>query len=78
MPTNSAPVSGVHAIANAQAAISQHMPAEAATELQNRRAWPPGAGSAAAHARTTAMAIPPANQTSSGGSVPPNHTAGRG
>ena len=37
-PANSGPVSGVHAMAKAQAAIRPHMPAEVATVRQNRPA----------------------------------------
>ncbi len=92
-PANSGPVSGVHAMAKAQAAIRPHMPAEAATERQNRPAgasvlsvtatppglaMPPGPGSAAAQASATAMAIPVQNQISRGGSVPSDHRLGRG
>src|SRR5215813_808555 len=76
-PMNSGPVSGVQAMAKAQAAISPHMPAEAATERPTRLAGP-GPASAAAHARTTAMAIPVQNQIISGGSVPLNHRLGWG
>ena len=77
MPRPSGPASGVHAIANAQAAISPPIPAEAATVRQNRLAGP-GCGSAPAQASPTAMAIPAQNQISSGGSVPSNQYAGRG
>jgi hypothetical protein len=48
-PANSGPVSGVHAMAKAQAAIRPHMPAEAATERQN---WPAGASVLAVTAAT--------------------------
>jgi hypothetical protein len=77
-PMNSGPVSGVQAMAKAQAAIRPHMPAEAATERPARLAAPPGPASAAAHARATAMAIPVQNQIISGGSVPLNHRLGWG
>ena len=77
-PANSGPVSGVQAIAKAQAAISPHMPAEVATDRQNRLAGPSAPGSAAAHARATAMAMPVQNQISSGGSVPSDHRLGWG
>ena len=89
-PANSGPVSGVHAMAKAQAAIRPHMPAELATERQNRPAgasvpsvpsglaMPSGPGSAAAHASATAVAIPVQNQISSGGRVPSDHRLGRG
>ena len=86
-PANSGPVSGVHAMAKAQAAIRPHMPAELATERQKRPAgasvpsvpaMPSGPGSAAAHASATAVAIPVQNQISRGGSVPSDHRLGRG
>jgi hypothetical protein len=84
-PANSGPVSGVHAIANAQAAISAPIPVEAATVWRSRQAGPmafrpAGAArsSAAAQARSTAVAIPAQNQIISGGSVPSNHSASRG
>jgi hypothetical protein len=78
MPVSSGPATGVHAIAKAQTAMRPHMPAEDATERQNRRAGPSGPGSAAAQAEATAMAMPAANQISSGGSVPASQNAGRG
>jgi len=71
------PASGVHAIANAQAAISPPIPAEAATVPHSRNAGP-CSGSAPAQASTTAMAIPAQNQIISGGSVPSNQYAARG
>jgi hypothetical protein len=78
MPVSSGPATGVHAIAKAQTAMRPHMPAEEATERQNRRPGPSGPGSAAAQAEVTAMAMPTANQISIGGSVPANQNAGRG
>jgi len=54
---DSDPASGVHAIANAQAAISPPIPAEAASVRQPRRAGP-GSDSAPAQASATAMAMP--------------------
>jgi hypothetical protein len=80
-PANSGPVSGVQAMANAQAAISAPIPVEAATVWRSRLAGPPAGpacSSAAAQARSTAMAIPAQNQIISGGSVPWNHSASRG
>ncbi len=75
---NSGPAAGVHAMANAQPEMRKHMPAEDATARHSRLAGPSPAGSAAAHAATTAMAIPAANQISSGGSVALNQNSARG
>jgi hypothetical protein len=84
-PANSGPVSGVQAMANAQAAISAPIPAEAATVWRSRLAGPlasrpagAACSSAAAQASSTAVAIPAQNQIISGGSVPSNHSASRG
>jgi hypothetical protein len=75
---NSGPAAGVHAMANAQPAMRKHMPADDATARQNRLAGPSPPGSAAAHAATTAMAMPPANQISSGGRVALSQNSARG
>ena len=75
---NSGPAAGVHAMANAQPAMRKHMPADDATARQNRLAGPSPPGSAAAHAATTARAIPAANQISSGGRVALNQNSACG
>ena len=63
---------------NAQPAMTRHMPAADATARHSRLAGPSASGSAAAHAETTAMAIPAANQISSGGRVALNQNSARG
>jgi hypothetical protein len=75
---NSGPAAGVQAMANAQPAMRKHMPGDDATARRSRLAGPSPAGSAAAHAATTAMAIPAANQISSGGRVALNQNSACG
>ena len=75
---NSGPAAGVHAMANAQPAMRKHMPADDATARRSRLAGPSPPGSAAAHAATTARAIPAANQISSGGRVALNQNSACG
>jgi hypothetical protein len=78
MLMNSGPAAGVQAMANAQPEMRKHMPGDDATARQNWLAGPPPPGSAAAHAETTAMAMPAANQISSGGRVALNQNSARG
>ncbi len=78
MLMNSGPATGVQAMANAQPEMRKHMPGDDATARQSRLAGPLAPGSAAAHAATTAMAIPAANQISSGGRVALNQNSARG
>jgi len=75
---SSEPVIGVHAMAKARIAMSQHAPADEATVRQNRLTWPSRGDSVRAQTETTASAIPGANHVTRRGRVAMSQGCGLG